>query len=121
MTDDELFAYHEAGHAVAMWRLGLGVGKVSIEPEGDLRAYAESALEYEPAPEHDLDARRFIVEQNVLYLHAGDVAARLFRPSVGPGQASRDHQSIHRWMYRVEDSGTIQITWCNHLWQRAYD
>ncbi len=119
--DDELFAYHEAGHAVAMWELGLGVKTVSIEREGDLRGYAEPALEYENPPDLDMHARRFIVEQNVLYLHAGDVAARLFRPSVGLRQASADHQNIHRWMYSVEDSGTVQITWCNHLWQRAYD
>jgi hypothetical protein len=119
--DDELFAYHEAGHAVAMWVLGLGVKTVSIEPKGDLSGYAEPALEYGEPPHSDLYARRFIVEQNALYLHAGDVAARLFRPSVGLGQASTDHRSVHQWMYSVEDSGTIQITWCNHLWQRAYD
>jgi len=119
--DDELFAYHEAGHAVAMWTLGLGVKRVSIEPKGDLLGHAEPALQYDDPPHHDLYARRFIVEQNVLYLHAGDVAARLLRPSVGLGQASTDHQSIHRWMYTVEDSGTTQITWCNYLWQRAYD
>ncbi|MEO8379996.1 MAG: hypothetical protein ABI779_10075 [Acidobacteriota bacterium] len=116
-----MFAYHEAGHAVAMWVLGLGVKTVSIEPKGELSGYAEPALEYGDPPHDDLYARRFIVEQNVLYLHAGDVAARLFRPSVGLGQASTDHRSVHQWMYSVEDSGTIQITWCNHLWQRAYD
>ena len=119
--DDELFAYHEAGHAVAMWSLGLGVKVVSIEPKGGLSGYAETALQYDDPPHRELHARRFVVEQNVLYLHAGDVAARLFRPSVGVGQASTDHHSIHQWMYTVEDSGTTQITWCNHLWQRAYD
>jgi hypothetical protein len=119
--DNELFAYHEAGHAVAMWVLGLGVKTVSIEPKGELSGYAEPALQYDDPPHNDLYARRFIVEQAVLYLHAGDVAARLLRPSVGLGQASRDHQIIHSCMYKVEDNGTVQITWCNHLWQRAYD
>ena len=120
-SDDELFAYHEAGHAVAMWTLGLGVKVVSIEPKDGLNGYAEPALRYQDQPHHDIHTRRFIVEQNVLYLHAGDVASRLFRPSVGLGQASTDHRNIHRWLYSVEDSGTIQITWCNHLWQRAYE
>jgi hypothetical protein len=28
--DDELLAFHEAGHAVAMWRLGFGISVVSV-------------------------------------------------------------------------------------------
>jgi hypothetical protein len=119
--DMELFAYHEAGHAVAMWLLGLGVKSVSIEPKGSVLGYAEPACEYEQPPQNDHYAQRFIVEQYVLFLHAGDVAARFLRPSVGLGQASTDHQNIHRRMCTVEESGTVQITWCNHLWQRAYE
>jgi hypothetical protein len=52
MPNDELFAYHEAGHAVAMWTLGLGVKVVSIDPKGKLRGYAEPARRYHEPP-HD--------------------------------------------------------------------
>lgn len=119
-ADDELRAYHEAGHAVAMWKLGFGIRIVSIEPEGDLGGYAEPALEYDEPDDADVDARRFMVEQTVLYLHAGDVAARLLRPDAGLGQAQTDHKRVHERMYTVEDDGAVHITWCNHLWQRAY-
>ena len=119
--DDELFAYHEAGHAVAMWVLGLGIKIVTIQPKGGLRGYAKPALHYEERHDSNIHYRRFIVEQHALYLHAGDVATRLLHPDVPLGQAAIDHKSVHEWMYNVEDNGTLQITWCNHLWQRAYD
>jgi hypothetical protein len=118
--DDELIAYHEAGHAVAMWTLGLGIDVVTIEPARELSDYATPVYEYDEPAAGDLYARRFIVEQSVTQLHAGDVASRLLRPQVGLGQAAIDHRRIHAYMSTVEDDAAVQITWCNHLWQRAY-
>lgn len=118
--DRALVAYHEAGHAVAMWALGLGVRIVSIIPARGMSGYAEPAYEYAAQPEADIHTLRFITEQTVIQLHAGDVAARLFRPDVGLGQAGIDHRRIHKNLSSVEDDAALQITWCNHLWQRAY-
>jgi hypothetical protein len=118
--DDELIAYHEAGHAVAMWTLGLGIELVTIEPARGLSGYAIAASEYDEAADGDVYARRFMVEQSGIQLHAGDVASRLLRPDVGPGQAAMDHRRVHAYMSRVEDDGGLQITWCHYLWQRAY-
>jgi hypothetical protein len=104
---------------VALWALDLGVRTVSIEPSGIPHGLPEPALARENAPRHDRGARRALVEQDVLYLHAGDVAVRLFRPSADVAQSSVDHESAHRRMDDVEPSGTVQITWCDHVWQRA--
>jgi hypothetical protein len=118
--DLELIAYHEAGHAVAMWVLGLGVKIVSIVPARGMSGYAEPEYEYVAPADADLHTRRFIAEQSVIQLHAGDVAARLVRPDVGLGQAGIDHRRIHGNLAGVEDDAALQITWCNYLWQRAY-
>lgn len=118
--DRELVAYHEAGHAVAMWLLGLGIEIVSIVPAHGLSGYANPAYEYTAPADGNLHTRRFIVEQSTVQLHAGDVASRLFRPDVGLGQAAIDHRQVHRAMASVEDDSALQITWCNYLWQRAY-
>jgi len=119
-ADNELIAYHEAGHAVAMWALGLGIGIVSIVPANGLNGHARTAYEYEPPADGNLHVRRFIVEQSVIQLHAGDVASRLLRPDVTVRQAALDHRHIHGKMADVVDDAALQITWCHYLWQRAY-
>ena len=35
-------AYHEAGHAVAFWKLGFKLRKVTIVPDRDYAGYAEA-------------------------------------------------------------------------------
>jgi hypothetical protein len=119
-ADLELIAFHEAGHAVVMWVLGLGIRVVSIVPAHGLSGYADPEREYIAPAGADLHTRRFIAEQGVIQLHAGDVAARLFRPGVELGQAAIDHRRIHGHLASVEDDAALQITWCNYLWQRAY-
>ena len=118
-SEEVVTAFHESGHAVAMWKLGFGVGRVSAEPTISLQGYAEPAFEYvEPANANE-HTRRFVVEQTALYLHAGDVAARLLCPDIGRGQAEEDHYLIHRRMDKVESDRTVQSTWCGYLWQRS--
>jgi hypothetical protein len=120
LLDDVESAYHEAGHAVAMWKLGFGISKVTIEPEGGLRGYADTARDLVPTPDAPIYARREIIEQHALYLHAGDVATRLLRPDVGLAQAGYDHRRLHGLMNEVEDDGDVQLAWCGYLWQRTF-
>src|SRR5438874_3179989 len=99
VLDDVESAYHEAGHAVAMWKLGFGIAKVTIEPEGGLRGYAETARDLVPTLDAPKYAQRYIIEQHALYLLAGDVATRLLRPDIGLSQAGFDHRKLHGLMY----------------------
>src|SRR5438046_2179916 len=120
VLNDVESAYHEAGHAVAMWKTGFGVAKVTIEPEGGLRAHTRSARELVPTPDAPTYVRRDIIERHALYLLAGDVATRLLRPDIGLAQAGRDHRELHDRMYSIEDDGDVQLAWCGYLWQRTF-
>jgi Bacterial RNA polymerase, alpha chain C terminal domain len=118
--DDELTAYHEAGHAVTMWKLGLGLARVTIESTHGLRGSTKSVREYAFTAEDNVCIRRFAVEQNGVVLHAGGVAEHLLHPSTTCAQSEIDHQRVHTLMSVVEDDGSIQLAWCNYLWQRAH-
>jgi hypothetical protein len=117
--DDVIRAHHEAGHCVVLWRLGYGVKQVTIEPTDGLLAFTEARETASTSHPHP-HVRRFFVEQAALYLHAGNVAARLLRPEVSLAHAKSDHDTIHDLMFRVEDDGAAHAAWCMHLWQRAY-
>jgi hypothetical protein len=118
--DDEMIAHHEAGHAVAMWLLGLGVEHASIEPAFGVQGHASPRFESVEETDADDWTRRFIVEEEAMFLHAGDVAARLVRPEVDVRQAAIDHEVIHAAMSRVERDPAVQAAWCIHAWQRAH-
>jgi hypothetical protein len=118
--DEEPLAFHEAAHAVAMWKLDHGIGSISIDPDERTLGHTRPARTYDLESARDPRGRRYIVEQNAIVLHAGSVAEQLLRPGNMQTGASIDHDQIHEEMYRVEDDGSIHITWCNYLWQRAY-
>src|SRR4051794_26835253 len=120
VLDDEGTAYHEAGHSVAMWRLGFGIAEVSIEPTGTLRGYSHPARELVTRPDDSEATKRAHIEREATYLLAGDVATRLLRPDIGNGQSQSDHSRLHALMYAVEDDGDVQLAWCGYLWQRTY-
>jgi hypothetical protein len=118
--EDERLAYHEAAHAVAMWKLGYGIDRVTIDPSGDGPGHAKPASSYDLESVSDEPSRRFVVEQDAMVLHAGRVAEQLLHPRSQQTLAFLDHDQIHREMQQVEDDKSIQITWCNYLWQRTY-
>lgn len=120
VLDDEGSAYHEAAHAVAMWRHGFGIAELSIEGTDELRAYTEPARIVVIRPEDSPATKRHRVELQAMYLLAGDVAARLLRPDVGSRQSQSDHAQLHELMFAVEDDGAVQLAWCAYLWQRVY-
>src|SRR3954471_8641181 len=105
VLDDEAVAYHEAAHAVAMWRSGFGVVEVSIEGREGLRGYAEPARKVAIRRENPPWANSALVELASTYLLAGDVATRLLRPDVGSAQSQTDHQQLHDLMFAMEDDG----------------
>jgi hypothetical protein len=119
-SPDEPLAFHEAAHAVAMWKLGYGIGSISIDPDEHTLGHTKPARVFDLESERDPRGRRYIIEQNAIMLHAGSVAEQLLRPGTKETGAAIDHRQIHDQMYVVEDNGSIHITWCNYLWQRTY-
>jgi len=117
---DEVLAFHEAAHAVAMWKLDFGIGSITIDPDERSSGHTRPARAYDLESERDRRRRRYMVEQNAIMFHAGSVAEQLLRPGTKPTGAAIDHDQIHDDMYQVEDNGSIHITWCNYLWQRTY-
>jgi hypothetical protein len=117
---DEVLAFHEAAHAVAMWKLDFGIESISIDADELTVVRTRPARAYDLESAHGPKDRRYIVEQNAIMLHAGSVAEQLLRPGTKETGAAIDHDQIHDEMHRVEDDGSIHITWCNYLWQRTY-
>lgn len=107
---DEPLAFHEAAHAVAMWKLDFGIGSISIDPDERTSGHTQPARVYDLESERDRRRRRYMVEQNAIVLHAGSVAEQLLRPGTKETAAAIDHDRIHEEMYQVEDDGSIHIT-----------
>jgi len=120
VRDEERLSYHEAAHAVAMWKLGLGIQRVMMEPEGGRLVHAEPARVYDVAAATDRRTKRYIIEQNAIVRLAGNVAEQLLRPGSAETDAASDHHVLHDEMYTVEDDASTHITWCDYLWQRTY-
>jgi hypothetical protein len=120
VLDDEASAYHEAAHAVAMWRFGFGIAEVSIVRRDHLRAYADPARMVVIESGDSPATKRRRIELRAMYLLAGDVAARLLRPNIGNLQSGTDHKQLHDLMFAVEDDGAVQLAWRAYLWQRVF-
>jgi len=120
VLDDEGSAYHEAAHAVALWRFGFGIAEMSIVGTAEARGYTEPARVVVIRPEDSPATKRARVELHAMYLLAGDVANRLLRPDVGNLQSQSDHARLHDLMFNVEDDGAVQLAWCAYLWQRVF-
>jgi hypothetical protein len=118
--EDERLAYHEAAHAVTMWKLDYGIDRVTIDPDENTLGHAQPAPGCDLESVRDARSRRYIVEQNAIVFHAGGVAEQLLQPGSRETGAAIDHDQIHQEMEQVEDDGSICITWCNYLWQRTY-
>jgi hypothetical protein len=118
--DEERLAYHEAAHAVAMWKLDYGIESVTIDPDERQSGHTRPVRSYDLDSVRDPRGRRYIVEQDAIVLHAGNVAEQLLEPGVKVTGAAFDHDQIHQQMEQVEDDGSVHIAWCNYLRQRTY-
>jgi len=116
----DLVAVHEASHAIAMWRLGFGVEQCRIvERAGDLGATIPIRA-VDDLSGSDEGTRRAAIERSGIALLAGNAGERRHRDDVDSAMSARDHAALHELMGAVEDDGSVRITWCSHVWQRAF-
>jgi hypothetical protein len=118
--DDGRLACHEAACAVALWKLGHRIVMVSMK-RNETRGHLNLPGDYAPDSSHGLMIRRHLVEQASIILHAPSAADQLLCPGGDQTDLSGRHDLLHRELDKVEDSGSVHITWCNYLWQRAYE
>lgn len=117
--DEERRSYHVAAHAVASWKLGYGIGRLSIDLDSMMLPHGARARHFELLSVSDARGRS-MVEQNAMVLLASSVAEELFEPGATTTCCTADHQQLHAEMYDVEVDGSVHIAWCNYLWQRTY-
>ncbi len=67
-SERRVVAYHESGHAVVMWRLGMPLGAVVVRPEPLFRLGVQGAALYEQQPEGE----------EILHLHVPANLAQKF-------------------------------------------
>ena len=100
-----IIAYHEAGHAIAQWRLGFKIKKVTIIPKGEVagsvsykRSLRISRLEWE-TPTGKLLGRYHDLIVTTL---AGEEAQRRFSPrSVRRDRSAGDYRSVNELLFRL--------------------
>lgn len=113
-------AHHEAGHAVAMYRLGFGVRSITLEGT-DPNATGECCPRRVPhLGDHETAAGRAEIEQYLVALHAGNAAERHLDPDRVVRNSLIDHAHVHRMLQWMEDDTAVEFAWCSFLWQRAY-
>ena len=116
--DETLIAHHEAGHAIALHSAGIGIVRVTTEPD------AENGGMCEPVARASkllgLAPGRADVEHAGIILHAGSAAERILRPEEPMTHARTDHRCLHFLLQEGEEDSATQITWCSYIWQRAY-
>ena len=120
METIERLAYHEAGHAVAMYRLGFGVRSITLE---GIDSNAQGSCSPRRVPEigdHETAAGRMAIEQYLVALHAGNAAERHLEPERVVRNSLIDHTHVHRMLQWMEEDTAVEFAWCSYLWQRAY-
>ena len=116
----ERLAHHEAGHAVAMYRLGFGVRSITLEgtdPEATGECWPRRVPQL---GDHETADGRAEVEQYLVALHAGNAAERHLNPDRVVRNSLIDHTHVHRMLQWMEDDTAVEFAWCSYLWQRAY-
>ena len=84
-STQEFVAYHEAGHAVAAWRLGIALRRagVTIVPDrakGNLGSVSHVQFVNRNVPWRDSDRDRIRAEKLAQLSLAGEIAQRRFSP-----------------------------------------
>lgn len=101
-----LEAFEGAARAVAMWTLDLELREVTIQ----------AATYYESQS----SSRRVRAEREAVVLLAADVASRFVRPALRVARNSEKHDSAHELLRQYERRRTVQVAWCEYVWQQAY-
>jgi hypothetical protein len=117
-VEDKLRAIHEAGHAVAMYRLGYTLGTVSIE-RTELGCRTKPGRKIEDVKRNAPDGRARL-ERHLMVLHAGSVAEQIHVPYVATTFSRIDHDDAHTMLQHQETDPSVLVTWCAYLWQRTY-
>ncbi len=109
-------AYHEAGHAVVAYFLGVRLKKVSIIPDKD---YVGIVLHEKVvrglAPEIDTSLRNFNrMEKLARIAIAGNIAQKIHSPRSGDG-ASSDRQTVADMAFRLNGSSEAASAWIKWL------
>ncbi|MDP3798476.1 MAG: hypothetical protein Q8R06_15245 [Polaromonas sp.] len=77
LTAKDIVAYHEAGHAVMRWALGVGLNQISVgDFEGKVMPGVAISSDFDPA--FMLATNWTQIEKNALILLAGELAERAY-------------------------------------------
>jgi ATP-dependent Zn protease len=91
-------AYHEAGHAVAAWLLGIRLRRISIrrdDAEGTLGRVVLEGLRATEVQRYDMAPRtRDLVERRAIVSLAGEEAERLVAKRVSRHGGARDREHV---------------------------
>lgn len=96
----ECTAYHEAGHAVAAWRLGRRFGRVTIKP--DLLTLGQCRILKDPRftlQDHREPAFWKLVEDRIVISLAGPIAEAKFRGRPNRAAAEGDMQIVEKLLW----------------------
>ncbi len=99
VEDREAVAYHEAGHAVVAYVVGLTVERVSIQSDGIAAGHVEhdygcnmNKIVHEEGPK-----RQWALERSAIVALAGEVSQRRYRPeSVDEEHGGGDRLHVHQ-------------------------
>ncbi len=109
-------AYHEAGHAVVAYFLGVRIKKVSIIPGKDyVGIVIHEKVVRGLAPEIDMSLLNFNrMEKLARIAIAGDIAQKIHAPKSGDG-ASSDRQTVADVAFRLNGSSEAASAWITWL------
>lgn len=94
-------AYHEAGHAVVGYCLGLDLGPATIIPDEEAGTEGVSSSESPVC-----DGSRY--EGNIVSLYAGGAAQRRFDPTAGDSGCGRDNEEAAALLGDHYDESTLR-------------
>lgn len=125
----EATAYHEAGHAVVAWRIGMKFRRVTIEPDGGSLGHmlhAKHPKWFNPEVEFS-DRIRLRCESHIIVSYAGQLAQARFRGRRPRwGMESDNHwanEMASRLMSQqmIRGSNETFVAFQKFCWQRSLD
>ena len=105
MSEEKLTAYHEAGHVVVAWVLGLEMEGASVETQGD------SAGRITLAETENIELYDELLRRRLVTSYAGVNAVKMYigqptapdDPNVDPGSQGSDWDNISDLILRLAD------------------
>lgn len=110
-------AYHEAGHAVAAWRLRIGIKSVSIEAQDCSagRLHFSSPIDITTLDYDSTDRTRMRVERQIIIALAGPQAQRRYAPrSMRAWHSVGDYEtagSLALWLNGDGETASAYLKW----------